>query len=84
MTIVSMFKNNNEVDNLRDSGYAGADFEVGNSPVMFDNGIGFNKSILNQKGTPPLLNELERAILVDAIESVDRVVRKRGMDGPSS
>ena len=33
-----------------------------------------DKSILNQKGTPPLLNELERAILVSAIESVDRVV----------
>ena len=36
--------------------------------------INSDKSILNQKGTPPLLNELERAILVSAIESVDRVV----------
>ena len=35
MTIVSMFKNNNEVDNLRDSGYAGADFEVARSPVLY-------------------------------------------------
>ncbi len=36
--------------------------------------INSDKSILKQKGTPPLLNELERAILVAAIESVDRVI----------
>ena len=36
--------------------------------------INSDKSILKQKGTPPLLNELERAILLAAIESVDRVI----------
>jgi len=36
--------------------------------------INSDYSISEQKGTPPLLNELERAILLSAIESVDRVV----------
>tara|TARA_Y100001970_G_C14236305_1_gene862016 strand:- start:2275 stop:3672 length:1398 start_codon:yes stop_codon:yes gene_type:complete len=36
--------------------------------------INSDKSIAKQKGTPPLLNEIERAILLSAIESVDRVV----------
>ena len=34
-TVVSMFANNSAVDNLRDEGYAGADFEVGSSPVLY-------------------------------------------------
>jgi len=36
--------------------------------------INSDNSISEQKGAPPLLNEVERAILLSAIESVDRVV----------
>ena len=36
--------------------------------------INSDDSITEQKGAPPLLNELERAMLLSAIESVDRVV----------
>ncbi len=36
--------------------------------------INSDKSISEQKGAPPLLNETERATLLSAIESVDRVV----------
>ena len=36
--------------------------------------INSDDSISEQKGTPPLLNETERAILISAIESVDRVI----------
>ena len=36
--------------------------------------INSDDSINKQKGAPPLLNETERAILISAIESVDRVI----------
>jgi len=36
--------------------------------------INSDKSITEQKGQPPLLNERERALLLSAIEAVDRVV----------
>ena len=37
-------------------------------------GINSDKSIVEQKGKLPLLNERERALLLSAIEAVDRVV----------
>ena len=35
-TVVSFFKNNSDIDSLRDSGYGDADFEVGKSPLYYD------------------------------------------------
>jgi cytidyltransferase-like protein len=36
--------------------------------------INSDRSITKQKGHPPLLNERERALLLSAIEAVDRVI----------
>lgn len=36
--------------------------------------INSDRSIAKQKGHPPLLNERERALLLSAIEAVDRVI----------
>jgi len=45
--------------------------------------INSDSSIKMQKGKPPLLNELERALLLSSIEAVDRVVIFDGMDASS-
>ena len=42
-TVVSLFKNNSEIDCLRDSGYGDADFEVGKSPLYYDTVMGNRK-----------------------------------------
>ena len=42
--------------------------------------INSDNSIKKQKGNPPLLNEVERALLLSAIEAVDRVVIFDGKD----
>ncbi len=46
-------------------------------------GINSDKSITKQKGKPPLLNERERAMLLSAIEAVDRVVIFNELDASS-
>ena len=45
--------------------------------------INSDKSITEQKGQPPLLNERERALLLSAIEAVDRVVIFNEQDASS-
>jgi cytidyltransferase-related domain len=46
-------------------------------------GINSDESIAKQKGNPPLLNERERAMLLSAIEAVDRVVIFNELDASS-
>ena len=46
-------------------------------------GINSDKSIAEQKGVLPLLNERERALLLSAIEAVDRVVIFNELDASS-
>ena len=46
-------------------------------------GINSDKSIVEQKGVLPLLNESERALLLSAIEAVDRVVIFNELDASS-
>tara|TARA_B100000945_G_scaffold2547_1_gene2190 strand:- start:2006 stop:3400 length:1395 start_codon:yes stop_codon:yes gene_type:complete len=46
-------------------------------------GINSDLSIVKQKGKPPLLNERERAMLLSALEAVDRVVIFNELDASS-
>ena len=47
-TVVSLFKNNSDIDNLRDSGYGSAAFEVIKTPMYFRTADGSSKEVANK------------------------------------
>tara|TARA_R100001377_G_scaffold81155_1_gene60524 strand:+ start:4098 stop:5042 length:945 start_codon:yes stop_codon:yes gene_type:complete len=47
-TVVSLFKNNSDIDNLRDAGYGSADFEVMKTPLYYYNNSAVAQKVANK------------------------------------